>query len=30
MMYWSNDDAITPSNEITITTSSPRRTAGDG
>ena len=23
MMYWSNDDSITPSNEITITTSSP-------
>ena len=29
MMYWSNDDSITPSNEITITTSSPSRT-GDG
>ena len=29
MMYWSNDDSITPSNEITITTSSPDRT-GDG
>ena len=28
-MYWSNDDSITPSNEITITTSSPSRT-GDG
>ena len=25
-MYWSNDDSITPSNEITITTSSPSRT----
>ena len=29
MMYWSNDDSITPSNEITITTNSPGRT-GDG
>ena len=29
MMYWSNDDSITPSNEITITTTSPDRT-GDG
>ena len=29
MMYWSNDDSITPSNEITITTNSPSRT-GDG
>ena len=28
-MYWSNDDSITPSNEITITTNSPSRT-GDG
>ena len=28
-MYWSNDDSITPSNEITITTNSPIRT-GDG
>ena len=26
MMYWSNDDSITPSNEIAITTSSPSRT----
>ena len=26
MMYWSNDDFITPSNEITITTNSPART----
>ena len=26
MMYWSNDDSIMPSNEINITTSSPRRT----
>ena len=25
-MYWSNDDSITPSNEITITTNSPDRT----
>ena len=25
-MYWSNNDSITPSNEITITTSSPSRT----
>ncbi len=25
-MYWSNDDSITPSNEITITTNSPSRT----
>ena len=25
-MYWSNDDSITPSNEINITTSSPSRT----
>ena len=29
MMYWSNDDSITPSNEITITPPSPDRT-GDG
>ena len=29
MMYWSNDDSITPSNEITIITNSPSRT-GDG
>ena len=29
MMYWSNDDSITPSNEITITINSPSRT-GDG
>ena len=29
MMYWSNDDSITPSNEIDITTTSPDRT-GDG
>ena len=29
MMYWSNDDSITPSNEITIATNSPSRT-GDG
>ena len=29
MMYWSNNDSITPSNEITITTNSPSRT-GDG
>ena len=29
MMYWSNDDSITSSNEITITTNSPSRT-GDG
>ena len=29
MMYWFNDDSITPSNEIAITTSSPSRT-GDG
>ena len=29
MMYWSNVDSITPSNEITITTNSPSRT-GDG
>ena len=28
-MYWSNDDSITPSNEIAITTTSPSRT-GDG
>ena len=28
-IYWSNDDSITPSNEITITTNSPAR-AGDG
>ena len=28
-MYWSNDDSITPFNEITITTNSPSRT-GDG
>ena len=28
-MYWSNDDSITPSNEITIPTNSPSRT-GDG
>ena len=26
MMYWSNDDSIMPSNDITITTSSPDRT----
>ena len=26
MLYWSNDDSIIPSNEITITTNSPRRT----
>ena len=26
MMYWSNDDSIIPSNEITITTNSPSRT----
>ena len=26
MMYWSNDDSITPSNEITVTTNSPDRT----
>ena len=26
MMYWSNDDSITPSNEINITTNSPART----
>ena len=26
MMYWSNDDSIMPSNDITIITSSPRRT----
>ena len=25
MMYWSNDDSITPSNEINITTNSPSR-----
>ena len=25
-MYWSNDDSITPSNEIAITTNSPSRT----
>ena len=25
-MYWSNDDSITPSNEINITTNSPSRT----
>ena len=25
-MYWSNDDSITPSNEITITANSPSRT----
>ena len=29
MTYWSNDDSITPSNEITITPPSPNRT-GDG
>ena len=29
MMYWSNDDSITPSNEITITNNTPSRT-GDG
>ena len=29
MMYWSNDDSITPSNVINITTNSPSRT-GDG
>ena len=29
MMYWSNDDSITPSNEIIITPHSPDRT-GDG
>ena len=29
MMYWSNDDSIMPSNEITITTNSPRRTGDD-
>ena len=29
MMYWSNDDSITPPNEINITTNSPSRT-GDG
>ena len=29
MIYWSNDDSITPSNEITITTNTPSRT-GDG
>ena len=29
MVYWSNDDSITPSNEITITNNSPSRT-GDG
>ena len=29
MMYWSNDDSITPSNEITITNNLPSRT-GDG
>ena len=28
-MYWSNDDSIIPSDEITITTNSPSRT-GDG
>ena len=27
MMYWSNDDSITPSNEITITPPSPDRTS---
>ena len=29
MMYWSNDDSITPSNMINITTNSPGKT-GDG
>ena len=29
MMYWSNDDSITPSNVINITTNSPIRN-GDG
>ena len=29
VMYWSNDDSITPSNVINITTNSPSRT-GDG
>ena len=29
MMYWSNDDSITPSNEITITNNQPSR-IGDG
>ena len=29
VMYWSNDDSITPSSEITITTTSPDRT-GNG
>ena len=29
MMYWSNDDSITPSNEITITNNPPSR-IGDG
>ena len=29
MMYWSNDDSITPSNVINITTTSPSRN-GDG
>ena len=29
MMYWSNDDSITPSNEINITNNPPSRT-GDG
>ena len=26
-MYWSNDDSITPSSVINITTNSPKRTA---
>ena len=29
MMYWSNDDSITPSSEINITTSLPNRTVDD-
>ena len=29
MMYWSNDDSITPSNEISFTPGSPNRD-GDG
>ena len=29
MIYWSNDDSITPSNVLNITTNSPSRT-GDG
>ena len=29
MMYWSNDDSITPSNVINITTNSPSRTGDD-